>query len=96
MRLGLLLQEVGRLNNIQVADQEIQQAIFRQASQYPGQEHRIAEFYRSNPRALASVQAPLFEDKIVDFILELATVTEREVSAKELFADAEAAEEAAA
>ena len=85
VRLGLLLSEVGRLNNIDVSDEEVQRAMIQEASRYPGQERQVVEFYRGNPQALANLRAPLFEEKIIDFILEMAKVSEKTVTAEELF-----------
>lgn len=85
VRLGLLLSEVGRLNNIDVGDDEVQRAMIQEASRYPGQERQVIEFYRGNPQALANLRAPLFEEKIIDFILEMAKVTEKTVTPEELF-----------
>lgn len=87
VRLGLLLSEVGRLNNIQVTDEEVTNAIRSQAARFPGQEKFVFEYYQKNPQALAQVRAPLFEDKVVDFIMEMATVTEKQVTPEQLFAD---------
>ena len=92
----MLLSEVGRLNNIQVTDEEVRRAILQEAMRYPGQEQQFMEFYQENAEAQASIRAPIFEDKIVDFILEMATVTDKAASAEELFevdeADADAAD----
>ena len=85
VRLGLLLSEVGRLNNIDVGDDEVQRAMIQEASRYPGQERQVIEFYRGNPQALANLRAPLFEEKIIDFILEMAKVSEKTVTPEELF-----------
>ncbi|KZD09872.1 trigger factor [Oceanibaculum pacificum] len=85
VRLGLLLSEVGRMNNITVGEDEVQRAMFQEASRYPGQERQIVEYFRSNPQAQASLRAPLFEDKIIDFILEMAKVSEKTVTPEELF-----------
>lgn len=85
VRLGLLLSEVGRLNNIDVGDEEVQRAMIQEASRYPGQERQVVEFYRGNPQALANLRAPLFEEKIIDFILEMAKVSEKTVTPEELF-----------
>lgn len=90
VRLGLLLQEVGRLNNISVADGEVAQAIYREAAKYPGQEQQVVQFYQQNAQAQASIRAPMLEDKIVDFIVEMAKVSDKKVSAKELFQEDEA------
>jgi trigger factor len=84
VRLGLLLAEIGNKHEITVAEQELQRAIFSQARQYPGQERQFLDFVQKNPQALQQIRAPLFEDKVVDFILELATVTEKPVSKDEL------------
>lgn len=92
VRLGLLLAEVGRMNNIQVADEEVQRAIMQQVTRFPGQERQVMEFYQSNPEARASIQAPLFEDKVVDFILEMAKIEDQTVAAEDLFRDDDAAE----
>ena len=91
VRLGLLLSEVGRMNNIQVTDEEVTNAIRGQAARFPGQEKFVFEYYQKNPQALAQVRAPLFEDKVVDFIMEMATVTEKQVTPEQLFADEESA-----
>jgi trigger factor len=87
VKLGLLLAEVGRRNNIQVTDQEVAQAVTAQARQFPGQEKQIFEFYQKNPNALASVRAPIYEEKTVDFILELADVKTVTVDRETLFAE---------
>ena len=84
VRLGLLLSEVGRLNQIEVAQDEVNQALFQEAQRHPGQEQQVLEFYKSNPEALAQLRAPIFEDKVIDFIIDLAQVSEREVSPEQL------------
>jgi len=84
VRLGLLLSEVGRLNQIEVTQDEVNRALFMEAQRHPGQEQQVIEYYRSNPEAQAQLRAPLFEDKVIDFIIDLAKVTEREVSPDEL------------
>lgn len=84
VRLGLLLAEVGSKNNVEVSDQELQQAMFRQASRYPGQERQFFEFLQKNPQAQQQLRAPIFEEKVIDFILELAQVTEKPVSKDDL------------
>jgi trigger factor len=91
IRLGLVLAEIGEKNNIKVTDDEIARSIYERARQFPGREQEIWEYYRKTPAALAAVRAPIFEDKVVDFILELATVTDKPVSRDELFKDDEAA-----
>ncbi len=84
VRLGLLLAEIGNRNNIEVTEQEIQQAMFQQASQYPGQEREFFEFIQKNEQAQQQLRAPIFEDKVVDYIVELADVSDKEVSKEEL------------
>jgi trigger factor len=85
VRLGLVLAEIGEKNSIKVADDELTRAVVEKARQYPGQEQQVWDFYRKNPQAMAQLRAPLFEEKVVDFICELATVTEKTVSREELF-----------
>jgi trigger factor len=85
VRLGLVLAEIGDKNNIKVTDDEVTRAVVERARQFPGQEQQLFELYRKNPEALASVRAPIFENKVVDFIFELAKVTEKPVSRDELY-----------
>ena len=87
VRLGLLLSEVGRVNNIQVSEDEVNRTLIEEARRFPGQERKIIEYYRSQPEAMAQLRAPLFEDKVVDFILEMASVTEKKVTPEELMRD---------
>lgn len=89
VRLGLILSEVGTRNKIEVTDEEVNRALLDRVRQFPGQERKVYDFYRNNPQMLAEVRAPLFEDKVIDFITELAQVTEKPVSAEDLYADAE-------
>lgn len=84
VRLGLLLSEVGRLNQIEVTQDEVNRALFQEAQRHPGQEQQVIEFYRQNPEAQAQLRAPIFEDKVIDYIIDLAKVTEREVTPDEL------------
>jgi trigger factor len=90
VRLGLLLSDVGRQNGIQVGADEMQRAMRAEAGRYPGQEQQVMEFFRKNPQATETLRGPIFEDKAVDYILELAQVEDREVSPEELSADPEA------
>ena len=85
VRLGLVLAEIGERNNIQVSDDEVTRAVVERARQFPGQEQQVWDYYRRNPQAMASVRAPLFEEKVVDFLLELANVTEKKVTKEELY-----------
>ena len=92
VRLGLLLAAVGQRNNIDVTPEEINRALIRQAQNFPGHERQIVEAYRKNESLMASLRAPIFEEKVVDFIIEMANVTEREVSVEELYREPEDAE----
>jgi trigger factor len=84
VRLGLLLAELGQKAEIQVTDAEMTQAMMNQARQYPGQEREFFEFVQKNPQMQQQMRAPLFEDKVVDYVFELATVKDKEVSKDEL------------
>ncbi|MFG1349037.1 trigger factor [Xanthobacter autotrophicus] len=95
VRLGLVLAEIGERNNIQVSEDEVTRAVVERARQFPGQEQQVWEYYRRTPEALASVRAPLFEEKVVDFLLELANVTEKTVTKEELYKEEEDDEKAA-
>jgi trigger factor len=85
VRLGLVLAEIGERNDIKVADEDITRAVVERARQFPGQEQQVWDYYRKNPQAMAQLRAPLYEEKVVDFISELATVTDKPVSKDELF-----------
>ncbi|SLN30124.1 Trigger factor [Roseivivax jejudonensis] len=84
VRLGLLLAEIGNQEEVQVTDAEMTQAIMNQARQYPGQERQFFDFVRQNQQMQQQLRAPIFEDKVVDVILEKAQVTENELSKEEL------------
>ena len=84
VRLGLLLAELGQKAEIQVTDAEMTQAMMNQARQYPGQEREFFEFVQKNPQMQQQMRAPLFEDKVVDYAFELATVKDKEVSKDDL------------
>ena len=84
-----MLAEIGERNKIAVTDEEITRAIVERARQVPGREQEVWEFYQKNPGALASIRAPIFEEKVVDFLLELATVSEKQVSREELLKEDE-------
>ena len=85
VRLGLVLAEIGEKNNITVNDEELNRAIMERMRQFPGQEQRVYDFFRQNAQAVASMRAPIFEEKVVDFLLELAKVDEKKVSREDLF-----------
>ncbi|HEX2888098.1 trigger factor [Vineibacter terrae] len=93
VRLGLLLAEVGRKNNIEVSAAEINQAVFREAQRFQGQERQVLEFYQKNPEMRDRLRAPIFEDKTIDFALELAKVTDKPVSPDDLLKAAREAED---
>ncbi len=90
VRLGLLLAEIGKTAKVEVTEGELNQAIFRQAQRMPGQERAFFEYVRQNPQMMQQMRAPIFEDKVVDYVIELASVTEKEVTKAELEAAIEA------
>ena len=87
VRLGLLLSEIGRANGIQVGNDEMTRAMRTEAGRYPGQEQQVMEFFRKNPQAADGLRGPIYEEKVIDFILELAKVEDRTVTPEELSAD---------
>jgi trigger factor len=93
VRLGLVLARLGEQNGLTIANDEIQRAVAARARQFPGQEQQVFDYYARNQQALAEIRAPLFEDKVVDFIAELATVTDRKVDRETLFLDPDEAAE---
>ena len=90
VRLGLVLAEIGDKNSIKVNDDEISRAVIERARQYPGREREVLDFYQKNSNALATVRAPIYEEKVVDFIVELADVVEKKVTKDELLQEDEA------
>ena len=86
-RLGLLLSEIGRRNNIAVPQEELNRAVMEQARRFPGQEQQVFDHFRDNPQAMNELQAPIYEEKVVDFIIEMAEVADKAVSPEELFSD---------
>jgi trigger factor len=95
VRLGLVLAEIGEKNNITVSEDELNRAVMEHVRQFPGQEKRVYDYYRQNPQAVAGLRAPIFEEKVVDFLLELAEVTENKVAREELYKEDETSESAA-
>ena len=89
VRLGLVLAEIGEKAKVEITEDELQRALYEQVRQYPGQEKEIYEFFRSNPDAVGSLRAPIFEEKVVDHILESAAVKDKKVTAEELMKDDE-------
>jgi trigger factor len=84
VKLGLVLAEFGRINKIDVSNQELQQAVINEARRYPGKERQVFEYYQKNPQAIEAIKAPIYEDKVVDFILERSTIAQRQVTIDEL------------
>ncbi len=95
VRLGLVLSEIGEEAKIEITEQELQQALYQHVQQYPGQEQEVFDFFKSNPEALGNLRAPLFEEKVVDHIMEIADVTDKTVTKEELMAEEEAENAAA-
>lgn len=89
VRLGLVLSEIGEKAGVQITDEELQRAVFEQVRRYPGQEKQIYEYFRSNPEAVASLRAPIYEEKVVDHLLGAVDVTDRTVTKEELMKDEE-------
>ena len=89
VRLGLVLSEIGENNKIEVTEPEVQRALSAQLRQFPGREQQLIDYYRSNPDAIASLRAPIFEEKVVDYLLELVKVTDKTVSREELMKEDE-------
>jgi len=87
VRLGLVLSDIGEKNKITVTDDEVGRAVIERARQMPGREKEVWDYYRNNANALAQLRAPIYEDKVVDFILELANVTEKKVAREDLYKD---------
>jgi trigger factor len=94
VRLGLVLSEIGEQADIQVSEQELQQAVMNHVRQYPGQEQQVFDFFKNNPDAVANLRAPIFEEKTVDHLLEQVSVTDKTVSKEELMAEDEEEAEA--
>jgi len=89
VRLGLVLAEMGQKQDIQISNEELQQAMIAEARQYPGQEQQVIEFYQKNPQAIAQLRAPIYEEKVVDLIIEKAKVTDKKVAKDVLFEEDE-------
>jgi trigger factor len=84
VRLGLVLAEIGRANNVGVTDQELNNAVMAEARNYPGQEKQVLDFYRQNPNAAAQLRAPIYEEKVCDLIFGTAKVTDEAISKEDL------------
>ena len=85
VRLGLLLAEIGEKAEVKVSDEEVGQALVQRARAFPGQEKTVWEYYQKNPRALAEIRAPLFEEKVVDYVISQVRLTDKKVSKEELY-----------
>ena len=92
VRLGLLLAEVGRANNLKVTQDELNKAMMAEAQRLPGHEQAVLDYFRNHPKAADSLAAPILEDKVVDFIAEMSTIKERKISVEELVRDPDEAE----
>jgi trigger factor len=84
VRLGLVMAEIGERNRIEVTEEEVQRALAAQMRQFPGREQALIDYYRENPDAVAGLRAPIFEEKVVDYLLELVEVTDKPVTREEL------------
>ena len=84
VRLGLVLGKLGEANAIEVSEDELQRAVYDQVRQYPGQEQQVLEYFRQHPDAVAGLRAPIYEDKVIDFVVGAAKVTDKTVSKEEL------------
>jgi trigger factor len=89
VRLGIVLAEIGNAQKVTIADKDVQQAVVKEAQKYPGQEAQVFDYFKNNPQALEQIKAPIFEEKVVDYLLETATVTEKKVTMEELLQDDE-------
>jgi trigger factor len=87
VRLGLVLAEIGKRADVSVPNEDLQRQLISTARSYPGQEKEVLEFYQNNPQAMQQLRAPLFEEKVVDYILERAEVSEKKVSKEKLMED---------
>ena len=90
VRLGLVIAEIGERNKIQVTEDELKRALMERARQFPGKEQEVWDHFAKNPDALAAIRAPIFEDKVIDYIVELAKVSEKTVSREDLYKEDEA------
>jgi len=84
VRLGLLLSEIGNVNQIRISDEEVRRALMDRARQFPGREKQVIEFYRKNPNAMSEIRAPLYEEKVINFALELVKTAEKKITPAEL------------
>jgi trigger factor len=87
VRLGLILSDIGQANDLKVEQPELNAAVMEQARRFPGQEQQVFEYFKNNPQAIEQLRAPVYEDKVVDFVLQLASVTEKPMTPEELMKD---------
>ena len=90
VKLGLLMGEIGRNNNLDISEEEINQAVMAEAQKYPGQEKQVLDYFKKNKEASQNLAGPLFEEKVFDFICEMADVKEKKVSVEELYKEDQA------
>ena len=90
VKLGLWLAEIGRRNTISITQEEMNRALQAEMARYPGQEQQVLQFFQSNPQAIETIRGPIFENKVIDYLLELAKVEDKEVSPEELAENPEA------
>lgn len=95
VRLGLLLSEIGRTQSIDVSQEELNQALIQEVQRHPGHEREVFEYYQQNQEAVQQLRAPIYEDKVINYILELANTNERELTTDELRQELEAEQQAA-
>ena len=84
VRLGLLMSEVGRTNNVQINQEDVNRQLMEETRRHPGHEQEIMDYFRNTPEAMEQLSAPIYEEKVVDFILEQATVTDKKTSMDDL------------
>ena len=87
VRLGMVLMDIGRQNDLQVTDEERNRAIHTEAQKYPGQQQEVLDYFKNNPQAVQQLMGPVIEDKVIDFILELAQVSDKTISVEKLYAE---------
>ncbi len=89
VRLGLVLSDIGEKSEVKISDEEVNQALMERVQQFPGQEREVFEFYQKNPQAVAELRVPIFENKVIDHILDQASVKEKKVTVEELLKSGE-------
>ena len=87
VRLGLLMTEIGQSKNIQVSEEDLRRTVIEQSGRFPGQEQEVIKYYENNPDAMQQLAGPMFEERVMDYILEMAKVTDVQITAEELYDD---------